>query len=187
MVFSVFLSGSRSSILALILGTSFFYKYKLRQFSHRIIAIYFTSFIIFFTSSVYYLAIQRTKTVFQRFEQSRKAVELTLSNPISGVGWEYIFPNELSHVIHNTPLNYFAASGVFTGIFYILILLYPLIISARSAIQTSDHRRLTSVFVSIYILISVELMLYKSTPNFYLFIFGITICIAVTKKTQDIY
>lgn len=187
MVFTILLSGSRSSLLALIIGASFFYSYKLHSLSRRVYTLFVMFLMLLLVGVVYIVASWRWRTVLQRIEQNLAAVELTLSYPLTGVGWQHIFPRYLNHVIHNTPLNYFASGGIILGMTFMIVFLYPFLIGIRGLITKSGSQELIRTFVSMWFVIIIELMLYKSTPSIYLLIIGMMICTAATKRREEIY
>lgn len=178
MVFVILLSNSRSSVIALLLGISLFYIDFSRPFRRRTF-VFFSTFVAPLLIGIgVFIASLRSRTVFQRVEQNLAALDLTFSHPLTGVGWQNIFPNYLSHVIHNTPLNYFASSGLVVGLVFLLVYLYPLFTGVRGLLNKTGNQDYTRVFLSMWVIVATELILYKSTPNIYLFLIGMMVCIA---------
>jgi hypothetical protein len=183
MLFAILTSGSRSSLMAIILGVSFYYLVCVRSFRRETYFLLSILCIFVFAGLGYFFATLRLRTVLQRIEQNLTAIELTLNNPYSGVGWQEIFPQYLSHVIHNTVLNYFAAGGIAVGILFLFTSAYPLSTGLRALISRGGDYIYTPLFVSMWFVTMTELMLYKSTPNIYLFVIGMMICIAAASES----
>jgi hypothetical protein len=168
--------------MAIVLGVSFFYLNRIRSFCRQTFIISSTAFTFVIIGFGYFLVELRFRTVQQRIEQNLTAIELTLTHPFSGVGWQLIYPRYLDHVIHNTVLNYFASGGIVVGILFLLIIVYPLFIGLRGLIFKSNDQLYILTFLSMLVVIIIELMLYKSTPNIYLFVISGMICVAVNRQ-----
>jgi len=178
MIFSILLSGSRSSLMALLIGVSVYYSYKLRVLGRRAFVVLSAIVAMLLAVIGYKLASLRFRTVYQRLNQNQASIELTLDHPLTGVGWQEVFPMYLDKVIHNTPLNYFAASGLAGGFIFLLAVLYPASMAFRSLLNhSSDQKKIIVVLISMWAIIVTELMFYKSTPNIYLFVIGISMCL----------
>ncbi len=150
MLISILISGSRSSLMALLIGATVFYSYNLLVLGRKAFLLLSASLTTGLVAVGYTLASLRFKTVFQRLNQNRAAIDLALDHPLTGVGWQEVFPVYLDKVIHNTPLNYFAASGIPTGFMFILTMAYPAFTGVRMLLSGNGDQRTILTMLSLW-------------------------------------
>jgi len=175
MFFSILISGSRSSLMAVLIGVLVYYTYNLRVLGRKAFVVLSAALATLLAAVGYRLASLRFRTVYQRLNQNRVAIELTLDQPLTGVGWQKVFPTYLDKVIHNTPLNYFVSSGLFGGFIFLFALLYPALFSLRMLLNHPRYPMKIITMMALWAVIVTELMFYKSTPSIYLFVISISI------------
>lgn len=166
----IFLSQSRSSIIALILGLGVlitFYPYTC-TLKRLIIRFFAIPIGITFTIVAIIMTYQtRPRTLHLRTEQFYRVFEISLEHPFSGIGWNIWHPNYDSLVIHNAFLNYLAAAGYIPFLLYIAIFVYVIahFFSHKRKIGNKHDAVTFSVLFSIFAATVFEISLFKSTPS----------------------
>jgi len=184
MVFSILLSGSRSSLMAVLIGMTVLLFYELYQSSKKTFLLAILASPVLLSIIGYLTASWRFRTFYQRIEQSRLALELAASYPFTGVGWQRIFPQYIDKVIHNTPAQYFAAGGFPVGLAFLLTIFYPTFVIIRSILLGPRNPKFLFTFTGMWAVILTELFFYKSTPSVFLFVVGMVVCYSAgTEKT----
>ncbi|QCP91218.1 O-antigen ligase family protein [Haloarcula marismortui] len=177
----ILISQSRSSILAiilpLVLGAFIFSTtYK------RLISLLTGVCII--SSLMIYLIIGRLSTVIARLNQYEQALLVIIDHPYVGLGWDKFFIQYGTH-LHNTPLNYFVASGLLTGLVFTLCLIYPLytILNYKN-IGRKQNKHIIYIHLAMYSSVIIELLFYPQFPSIHMLIFG-SICCAFAEQQSS--
>lgn len=117
-----------------------------------------------------YLLDVRMQTMDNRIFSYIHAIQVTMENPLRGIGWEVWYPEyDPNYVLHNAPLNYFVSMGLPGGITYILILLlgFSSYVSGLKHIELRKNRCVLHLYFAMFITAFIEMNLYKSTPNYF--------------------
>lgn len=177
-------SQSRSSMIAVSGGTAVFILYYFDKNFGRGLTVGVVTVVFSLIAALgVLLARQRLQTAFGRLSQLHAAYDVFQSNWLFGIGWGNFFPEYYTHVIHFTPANYFISGGVIVGVFFLIVLSYPLVISIRSVINIRNHYAVI-VLSAMYVAVVIELMFYKSTPNVHLLVIGGLICNSTSNLTR---
>jgi hypothetical protein len=158
---------SRSGLLALFTGVvpiaSYHVSRKIPQFDP--IRAWLLSLTLFGPVIAVALASLNPKSVFSRLEQISTGLSVFTQNPVTGIGWNQFWPQYSPDVIHFTPLNYFVFGGLFTGLVYVLTLVYPLVVFLRYGLTTDSYHESVFVLLGMYLVALVEMFFWRSTPN----------------------
>ncbi|KZX49230.1 hypothetical protein AV929_11825 [Haloarcula sp. K1] len=65
---------------------------------------------------------------------------------------------------------------------FILTMAYPAFTGVRMLLSGNGDQRTILTMLSLWAVVITELMFYKSTPNVYLFVIGITTCLATFRE-----
>ena len=175
MIMSLILSQSRSGIFALVIGILPFLLYKLKVITRRS-ATFAVIVIGLAVTSIFFSLILisfRTPTVISRIEQIVIAIDIIVSHPFSGIGWNEFFPTYYDKILHNTPLNYFVSNGLFSGLLFLGTILLPIFAYIRfllSPFNADPFQWFQHTSFGIFSVVLVERLLAKGTPSVQLLI-----------------
>jgi len=183
----VILSQSRSSIIALVIGLGLVLVYvSEKKTRYNIVR---ELFVFVTTAGVLggvYLATLNPNSVYSRLAQVEAGIEVLSQYPLAGVGWNNFYPTYYSeHIIHFTPLNYFVFGGVLVGILYLFTLLYPLFLSLRAMIVNRQQTALGYILLGMYMIVFIELLLYRKTPSNHHIILGFLLIVVSVPTLRD--
>lgn len=186
----ILFSQSRSGLLSLLIATSpiavIYIHRQLKTFDPVVVILFLSAIGSVSIGSL--LALANSRSVYRRFDQVTAGLDVFLNNLAVGIGWNQFHPFYYEpNILHFTPLNYFVAAGLATGIVYMLTLVLPVWIFVRATIDTESPPEHLFVLFGMYMAIIIELTFARFTPSAHHLVVGVLLigfCIRFRRERQ---